>query len=108
MILNVHIHDQTHPVEIPDQLLSEAQGFFDKMDSDMSNGYQMSRRWVDKPDEYQRCQIAADKLVTALESANQPMQQMMAAYILSRLPGVHGVYINVEGDMTEHEFELRG
>lgn len=106
MILNVHIYDQTHPVEVSDQLLAEASGFFDKMDSDMNKGYQMSRRWIDNPDGYQRCQIAADKLVTALESDNQPMQQMMAGYIMSRMPGVYGVHINIEGDMTEHEFEV--
>ncbi len=106
MILNVHVYDQTHAVEVSDQLLSEAESFFAKMDNDMSKGYQMSRRWVQSPDGYQRCQIAADKLVTALESANEAMQQMMAGYILSRMPGVYGVHINIEGDMTEHEFEV--
>lgn len=106
MILNVHIHDQTFPIEIADPLLDEAAAFFDKMDADMSNGYQMSRRWVDNPNGYERCQIAADKLVTALETENSALQQMMAGYILKRMPNVQAVYINLEGDMNEHEFEV--
>ena len=33
---------------------------------------------------------------------------MMAAYIVSRLPNVSDVYISIEGNMLEHEFETRG
>ena len=36
------------------------------MDQDMDAGWQMSRDWVDNPSREQRCQIVADKLLTAL------------------------------------------
>ena len=44
--------------------MEDATDYFDMMDRDMDNGYQMSRTWVAKPDLYQRCQIAGDKLLT--------------------------------------------
>ena len=47
MILNVHISEQVFPIEVPESLVSEAAGFFDKMDSDLDRGYQMSRTWDD-------------------------------------------------------------
>lgn len=103
MILNIVIEEHRVPVEVPDHLLDEAEDFFAKMDADMDRGYQMSRTWVENPDVVQRCQIAADKLYTALHSHNDQLSQLMAAYILKRLPGVATVYINTEGDMMEHE-----
>lgn len=108
MILNVHISEQVFPIEVPESLVSEAAEFFDRMDSDLDRGYQMSRTWVDNPDRIMRCQIAADKMVTAMETENEPLKMMMAAYIVSRLPNVSDVYISIEGNMLEHEFETRG
>ncbi|WJW74336.1 hypothetical protein QVG61_07350 [Thiohalobacter sp. IOR34] len=108
MILNVYVNDQTHPVEVPDGLLDEAEEFFTRMDRDMDRGYQMSRRWVENPDPVQRCQIAADKLLTALECGNSNLSVMMAGYILKRMPGVRGVHMDLEGNMLEHGFEVAG
>jgi hypothetical protein len=77
------------------------------MDADMDRGWQMSRQWIEHPNQLQRCQIAADKLMAAEEAGNETMVQLMAAYILTRLPGVAGVRINTEGEMLETEF-MRG
>ena len=103
MKLNVQIDDAAHPISVPPEVLREAEDMFAKMDADMDGGWQMSRQWVDKPNTTQRCQIVADRLLTALESGNSKLAVMMAGYILSRLPGVSAVNVDTQGDMTATE-----
>jgi hypothetical protein len=87
-------------------MVVEAEAFFAKMDADMDNGWQMSRQWVESPDRFQRCQIAADKLMAAHNEGNDILVKLMAAYILNRLPGIVGVRVNTEGEMTETELVM--
>jgi len=104
MILNVVADGQSFPVEVPDAMLGEGQELFNKMDADMDNGWQWGREWVDNPNVEQRCQIAADKLLTALETENKNMQMMMGAYILSKNPMCETVVVDVQGEMSETHF----
>jgi hypothetical protein len=101
MKLNIIVDGRTNAFEVPDKILLEAKDFFAKLDADMDKGYQMSRDWVEKPDAEQRCQIAANKILTAIETDNEKMLMLMAAYILHTLPGVKSVNIDVTGDMNE-------
>ena len=101
MKLNIIVDERTNAFEVPDDILVEAKEFFDKLDADMNKGWQMSRDWVENPDAEQRCQIAADKLLTAIETDNEKLLMLMAAYILHTLPGVKSVNIDVTGDMNE-------
>lgn len=103
MRLNVFVEEESYPLEIPDRLLNEASDFFAKMDRDMDQGWQMSRDYVGNPDPTQRCQIVADRLLTALMNGNGQTAILMAAYILNRMPGVTGVQIDSEGDMMNTE-----
>ena len=57
VILEITINGKTHPAEVPEALLNEAEDFFRKLDRDMDHGCQMSRRWVDNPSVEQRCQF---------------------------------------------------
>src|SRR5688572_23467326 len=107
MILKVLIDDQTYRLEVPDEVLDEAEDYFSKLDADMDRGWQMSRDWVDTPDATQRCQIVADRLLTALETQRSPTANLMAAYILKRMPGVQAVRIDASGDMNATEFESK-
>lgn len=104
MKLNIFIDDQAREVTIPDEMLSEAKGIFSKMDADMDKGWQMGRSWIDELTAENRCQVAADKLLTAIEQDNQAMAQMMTAYILYKLPKATDVKIDTEGEMLETEF----
>ena len=104
MLLNVIADDQTVNLDVPPALLTEARGFFDRMDRDMDAGWQMGREWVESPDRQQRCQIAANKLLTALENQNQKLAVMMAGYILTRLENVSGVDIDTTGEMIGTQF----
>ena len=106
MILNVIVDEQTIDLNVPDPMLEQAEDFFVKMDRDMDTGWQMSRDWVDQPDREQRCQIAADKLLTALENENRKLAMMMAGYILSRMPGVQSVEVDTTGEIDQTRFTV--
>ena len=105
MILHVVLADETHPVQVPDEMIQTASAFFAQMDADMDNGWQMSRTWVDRPDQMQRCQIVADRMLTAMENHNQEMATMMAAYILARMPEIREVDVDTGGDMNQTRFK---
>ncbi len=101
MILNILIADAPHAIDVPDEIVQGATPVFDKIDADMDKGWQMSRSWVEKLSLLNRCQVVADKLVTAMETDNKQLTVMMAAYILNRLPNVDVVDIDINGEMME-------
>ncbi|TVQ89354.1 MAG: hypothetical protein EA400_07610 [Chromatiaceae bacterium] len=107
MLLKVIIEEQVYTLQVPEPLLTEASEFFEQLDRDMDPGWQMSREWVDAPDRLQRCQIVADKLLTALEKENQRLGLLMAAYLLSRLPDLEAVELDVHGEIQNNSFRLR-
>ena len=106
MILNIQIEDQNYPVEVPDQVVSEATDYFEMLDKDMDKGWQMSRNWVDNPDQEQRCQIVADRILGAIEHENAKSLVMLSAYILARMPGLKRVDISTNGEMQETIFDF--
>lgn len=99
MMLNVYLDDQNFQIEVPQDIMDDAREFFARMDHDMDQGWQMSREFIEQPSLLNRCQIAADKLLTALHNGNRNMTLLMAGYILTRQPGVRGVNIDTSGDM---------
>ena len=101
MKLNIIVDGRSNTFDVPDGLLMEAKDFFDKLDKDMDKGWQMSRDWVEMPDKEQRCQIAADKILTAIETDNEKLMILMSAYILRTMPGVKTIHIDITGDMNE-------
>jgi len=107
MKLNVIVDDRIYAIEVPPDMLREADEFFQKMDRDMDRGWQMGPEFIENPDKVQRCQIAADKLLVSLSTANETLTMLMAGYILKHLPGVTGVRIDTGGEMllTEMIFE---
>ena len=106
MKLNIIVEGRANAFEVPDSLLVEARDYFDKMDADMDKGWQMSRDWVESPNAEQRCQVAADKILTAIDTDNEKLLMLMAAYILHTMPGVKTVNIDNSGDIHETEIIL--
>ncbi|HEX9625713.1 MAG TPA: hypothetical protein VGA00_02115 [Acidiferrobacterales bacterium] len=98
MRLTVKVDERTHWIEVPDELL-DADDFFRMMDRDMDRGWRMGPEWVESPNAEQRAQIAADRLLVSLASENRNMIELMAAYIVKRIPGVTGVDIDTGGEM---------
>ena len=103
MILKVVIEEQIYPITVPDEVIREGGDFFGKIDRDMDSGWQMSRDWVQEPNQLQRCQIVGDKMLTAMHNNNENMMVLLSAYILARVPGVEGIRIDTNGEMLESE-----
>ena len=103
MQLKVLVDDGEFRLDVPDDMIAEAADFFAKMDRDMDRGWQMSREYVEQPDTQQRCQIVADKLVTALMNGRNTTALLMAGYILTHAPGVTGVDVDTTGEMQNTE-----
>jgi len=104
MNVTVEIDDKSYQLNVPEALTLEAREFFDKMDLDMNCGWQMSRWWVPDPDQTQRCQIVADKLLTAMQQENREFALLMAAYILQHRPATRRIRINTDGEIQGNEF----
>lgn len=104
MQLNIFIDGRQHPIFVEDLLVSDSDEFFSKMDEDMRQGWQVGREWIDEPTVENFCQIVADRMITAFEHDNKPMYSMMAAYLLSRKPGLVAVHIPADGEIQETEF----
>jgi len=107
MILKAIIEDQEYTLNVPDNVIEQGRTFFDQLDRDMADGWQMSRDWVQAPDREQRCQIVADKLLSALEKENSKVGMLMAGYILERLPGVEAVELDISGEIQNNRFRFR-
>jgi hypothetical protein len=107
MILKVTLADQLLELNVPDEFLAQAADFFDKMDADMDRGWQVNREWFDKPDPYLRGQIAADKLLTALENEDYKLGRMMAGYIAARFPQIERVELSEQGETRDHELKMQ-
>ncbi|MBI3546745.1 MAG: hypothetical protein HY081_09180, partial [Gammaproteobacteria bacterium] len=103
MKLKVIVDERAYSVDVPPAMLQQAEDFFTKMDRDMDRGWQMGPEFIESPDQMQRCQIAANKLLTSISSTNETMVLLMAGYILKRLPGVTGVDIDTAGEMLHTE-----
>jgi len=104
MKLDVIIDSKTHRIEVPQEMLAEGETFFQKMDRDMDSGWQMGPEFVESPDTAQRCQIAANKLLVSVSAQNQLLVQLMAGYILKRMPGIQTVDIDTGGEMLNTDF----
>lgn len=103
MRFKVVIDEQVYAIELPEELLREAAEFHAKLDRDMDRGWQMSREFVERPNRLQRCQIAADRLLTGIMQNNEATAMLMAGYIVSRMPGAIGVAIDAAGEMQHTE-----
>ena len=102
MILKVVIDDQLLELNVPEAFLDKAEDFFAKMDADMDQGWQVNREWVEQPDRLLRAQIAADKLLTALENEDHKLGRLMAGYIVSRVPEIETLELNPAGETRDH------
>jgi hypothetical protein len=107
MMLKVIIEDQLYELNIPEAFIDQADDYFQRMDRDMDQGWQMGREWVANPDGGQRCRIVADKLLNAIEQKNDVLGRLMAGYIVSRMPAVETIKIDTDGEIQNTTFTLR-
>jgi len=106
MILDVLVDTQEIKIQIPDEMLTQSQAFFDKMDKDLDSGRRLGPTYIENLDAIQRAQIVADRLLTAIETENTGLAQLMAAYIVTRIKNVKLVNIDIDGDPLNTEIIL--
>ncbi|QEP44431.1 hypothetical protein D5085_15620 [Ectothiorhodospiraceae bacterium BW-2] len=106
MQMTLYADEQQYQVKIDSQLIAEAEDYFTKLERDMASGWQLGRQWLPEPNAEQRCQIVAERLLTALETGRDAVSQLMAAYLASRLPGVSEIHIGPEGEFEQTRFVL--
>lgn len=106
MILDAIVDDTLYRLTVPDTLIGQAEDYFSALDRDMDRGWQMGREWVERPTPEQRCQIVADKLLTALETENDQLGRLTAAYLLRRLPGLTTVVLDITGEIQNTRFRF--
>lgn len=104
MKLNVYVNETMKQVDVPTDMLRDAESIYAKIDKDLDQGWQMSREWIDKPDTLQRCKVIADRLLTAIENDNEPTTMLMAGYIMTRMPHIKTVHIATDGDIHQTQF----
>ncbi len=102
--LIVIIDSEERKIRIEAEMLDNAASLIQKMDHDMNHGWQLGRDFIETPNTLQRCQIAADRLLTALHTDNEASTLLMSAYILCRLPNACTVNISVTGEAAETQF----
>ena len=102
--LNIIHGENEYTLKIKEKIVEEAQSFFNQMDIDMNKGWQMSKSWVEKPSQMQKCQIAADRLFTSIHLNKKETAIMMAAYIINQMPEVKVIDIDISGNMEETSF----
>jgi hypothetical protein len=105
MELNIIVDEYSMNITVPDDFLESSKASFDRLDGTMDQGVQLGQEWVAVPRQLQRCQAAADKLLTALETNNEGLAILSAGYILSRMPEVKRVWIDNSGEPGENRFE---
>ena len=77
MILKVRIDDQDVSLEIPKDMLEEAEDIFIKMDQDMDQGWQMGRDWEETPNTQAKCKIVADRMLSAANLTERLADQVL-------------------------------
>ncbi len=108
MILKVQIDDQLLELNVPESFINKAEDFFARMDADMDQGWQVDREWVERPDQMLRAQIAANKLLTALDNEDHKLGRLMAGYIVSRIPNIDVIELNPAGETRDHRIGISG
>lgn len=101
MKFNITIDQQPFELELPEGIIGEAQEFITDMDADFNRGVQLGRHWLENPSDEQRCQIAANKIVTAMHQENIRLFYLMAAYVLSKFPDLKMVTVNSDNEIDE-------
>ena len=74
--ITVILGENEYPLKIKENIVSEAKTFFTKMDADMDKGWQMSKSWVENPDQFQKCKIAVELLIETERCIRCPLEML--------------------------------
>jgi len=106
MNFNITIDEESYTLEVSDAIMKELQGTIQDMDAEFDKGARIGRYWVDVPTDEQRCQLAADKVESAMHQQNVRLFYQMAAYILTKLPTLKMVTMSSDFEVSDIHFEI--
>lgn len=105
MILNLTIDERQAQIQISERVLQQGHDFFEKIDTDMNKGWRMGPEYVENPNQEQKIQIVADRLLVAIENSNKNLIDLLAGYIMTRDPSIKNIRIDINGDPLNTEIE---
>ena len=106
MIFNITIDDESYTLEVKDELMQERQSVHDEMDAEYDRGIQLGRYWIETPTLEQRCQITANKVVSAIHQENIRQFYITASYILSKFPDLKRVTVSSDFEISDIDIEI--
>ncbi len=106
MNFNITIDEESYTLEVSEKLMQELESAHRDMDSEYDKGIQLGRYWIDQPTLEQRCQLTADKVVSAIHQENIRLFYIMAAYILRQFPALKKVTVSSDFEISDIDIEL--
>jgi len=101
MNFDITIDQENFQLDIPEKLIEELRGHCEEMEKEFDKGVQMGRYWVESPGDFERCQVAADKVASAIAREDKRMLYINAAYILFKAPNLHHVTVDSNYEMQD-------
>jgi len=103
MFLLVIVDEWQRQLDISPEVMEQGHDFFDMVNKDMDKGWKMGPEYFENPDRDQRIQIAADRLLTAIETEKEELAELLAGYIVTQDNTVTAVRIDPNGDPLNTE-----
>lgn len=80
------------------RLPGHQRSFLDKMDEDMSEGFELAGQTIEAPSPVQRAQFVAIQLLNAMQQDEEGLIAATCAYLASRYPDMRKVVAKEQGD----------
>ena len=106
MNFNINIDEESYTLEVTDELMQELQDAHKDMDDEYDRGIQLGRYWIDSPTLEQRCQLTANKVVSAIHQENIRQFYVTASYILSKFPNLKQVTVSSDFEISDIDIEV--
>jgi len=106
MNFNITIDDESYTLEVKNELMQELKNVHADMDAEYDKGIQLGRYWIESPDLEQRCQLTANKVVSAIHQENIRLFYLNASYILSKFPNLKRVTVSSDFEISDIDIEL--
>jgi len=106
MNFNITIDEESYTLEVNEGLMQELKSVHDEMDAEYDRGLQLGRYWIEAPNLEQRCQLTANKVVSAIHQENIRQFYTMASYILSKFPDLKRVTVSSDFEISDIDIEL--
>ncbi len=106
MNFNITIDEESYTLEVKDELMQELENIHKDMDEEYDKGIQLGRYWIDTPDLEQRCQLTANKVVSAIHQEKVRDFYLHSSYILRKFPELKRVTVSSDFEISDIDIEV--